>query len=110
MVKKNIGFEVEIPRKECEDPNCPFHGHLVLRGRVFNGVIIKQKMDNACVVRRDYLRYIDKYHRYERHHSNINSHVPPCLEVSVGDAVKIAECHPISRTISFAVVEIIESD
>jgi small subunit ribosomal protein S17 len=111
MVKKNIGFEVEIPRKECEDPNCPFHGNnLPVRGRVFNGVVIKKKMQNACVVRRDYLRYVDKYHRYERHHSNINSHVPPCIEIDVGDTVKIAECRPISKTIAYVVVELIESE
>ncbi|MHA1278645.1 MAG: 30S ribosomal protein S17 [Candidatus Helarchaeota archaeon] len=107
---RNIGFEVEAPRKECEDAHCPFHGHLTLRGRIFNGTVIKRNMNNACVVRRDFLRYIPKYNRYERKHSNINCHVPPCIEISVGDEVKIAECRPISKTISFTVVELIESE
>ena len=44
---RDIGFEVEAPRKECEDPHCPFHGSLPLRGRIFNGVVIKKKMNDA---------------------------------------------------------------
>ena len=105
---RNIGFEVEAPRKECEDPHCPFHGSLALRGRIFNGVVIKRNMSSSCVVRRDFLRYIPKYNRYERKHSNINCHVPPCIEISVGDNVKLAECRPISKTVSFTIVELIE--
>ncbi|NVM54658.1 MAG: 30S ribosomal protein S17 [Candidatus Helarchaeota archaeon] len=107
---RDIGFEVEAPRKECEDPHCPFHGSLPLRGRIFNGIVIKKKMSDACVVRRDFLRYIQKYNRYERRHSNINCHIPPCIEINIGDAVKMAECRPISKTISFTIVELIESE
>ncbi|HUY01332.1 MAG TPA: 30S ribosomal protein S17 [Candidatus Deferrimicrobium sp.] len=107
---RNIGFEVEAPRKECEDPHCPFHGILALHGRIFNGVVIQKKMNRSCVVRRDYLRYLPKYNRYERQHSNINCHIPACIEISVGDTVKMAECRPISKTISFTIVELIESE
>jgi len=29
---RNIGVKVSPPKKECDDPNCPFHGGLKLRG------------------------------------------------------------------------------
>ncbi len=107
---RNIGLEVEAPRKECEDPNCPFHGSLPIHGRIFKGTIVKRKMHDSCVVRRDYLRYISKYNRYERKHSNIACHVPPCIEINVGDNVKLAECRPISKTISFTIIELTETE
>ncbi|MDD3573791.1 MAG: 30S ribosomal protein S17, partial [Methanospirillum sp.] len=29
---KNIGLNVPVPEKECDDVNCPFHGTLPVRG------------------------------------------------------------------------------
>ena len=96
---------VKKPRKTCDDRNCPFHGTLSTRGRVMEGVVISAKMDKTVVVRRDYLKYVPKFKRYERRHSHIPAHNPPCLEVKEGNRVRIAECRPISKTVSFVVVE-----
>jgi small subunit ribosomal protein S17 len=93
------------PKKTCKDSNCPFHGDLSIRGHVLEGVVVSARMDKTVVVERDYLQYIPKFVRYERRHSRISSHSPPCLEAKEGDRVKIAECRPISKTVSFVVVE-----
>ena len=98
------------PEKECSDRNCPFHGTLSVRGRVLEGVVISTKMDKTVIVRRDYLKYIPKFKRYERRHSHIPAHCPPCLDVKEGDRVRIAECRPISKTVSFVVIEKLEAE
>jgi len=97
------------PKKRCDDRNCPFHGELPVRGRVLEGVVAGAKMDKTVVVRRDYLYYIPKFMRYERRHSRISSHNPPCIDAKEGDKVKIAECRPLSKTVSFVVVEKLEA-
>ena len=93
------------PKKTCQDMNCPFHGELPIRGRVLEGVVVSAKMDKTVVVERDYLSYISRFKRYERRHSRIPSHNPPCIEAKEGDHVIIAESRPISKTVSFVVVE-----
>jgi len=65
-------------------------------------------MDKTVIVRRDYLNYVPKFKRYERRHSHIPAHNPPCINVKAGDRVKVAECRPISKTVSFVVVERLE--
>lgn len=96
------------PKKTCEDMNCPFHGELPIRGRVFEGVVVTAKMDKTVVVERNYLSYISKFMRYERRRSRIPSHNPPCIDAKEGDRVAIAETRPISKTVSFVVVEKLE--
>jgi len=96
------------PKKTCNDRNCPFHGDLPIRGRVLDGVVVSAKMDKTVTVKRDYLQYAPKFMRYERRHSHIPSHNPPCIDAKEGDRVIIAECRPISKTVSFAVVEKLE--
>jgi small subunit ribosomal protein S17 len=93
------------PKKSCKDTNCPFHGDLSIRGHVLEGVVVTAKMDKTVVVKRDYLKYVAKFMKYERRHSRIPSHNPPCVEAKEGDRVRIAECRPISKTVSFVVVE-----
>jgi small subunit ribosomal protein S17 len=96
------------PKKTCDDRNCPFHGDLPVRGRVFEGSVVSAKMDKTVVVKRDYLQYVPKFIRYERRHSRISSHNPPCIDAEEGDRVLIAECRPLSKTVSFVVVEKLE--
>ena len=96
------------PKKTCEDANCPFHGELPIRGRVLEGVVVGAKMDKTVVVERDYLSYISRFMRYERRRSRIPSHNPPCIDAKEGERVIIAETRPISKTVSFVVVEKLE--
>ncbi|MHA2314549.1 MAG: 30S ribosomal protein S17 [Candidatus Hermodarchaeia archaeon] len=105
MVARNIGLKVNPPEQECQDSNCPFHGTLPVRGRIMKGIVASTKMKGTVTVRRDYLRYIKKYRRYSRNHSMTAAHHPPCIPCEVGDTVRIAECRPLSKTVSYVVVE-----
>ncbi len=96
---------IKKPEKTCNDPECPFHGSLRLRGRVLEGTVTSSKMEKAVIVRRDFLKYVPKYKRYERRHSHIPAHNPPCINAAENDRVKIMECRPISKTVSYVVVE-----
>ncbi len=103
---RNIGLNVSIPEKECDDVNCPFHGILPVRGQVITGKVVSDKMQGSVVVARDYLHYVKKYKRYEKRSSKLHAHNPPCIGAKVGDSVKIAECRPLSKTKTFVVVEV----
>jgi small subunit ribosomal protein S17 len=103
-------LSLKKPKKTCDDRNCPFHGTLKIRGRTLEGTVISAKMDKTVIVKRDYQFYVPKFKRYERRHSHIPAHSPPCLEVKENDVVKIAECRPISKTVSFVVVEKLEEE
>ncbi|MGC8663307.1 MAG: 30S ribosomal protein S17 [Thermoplasmata archaeon] len=102
---KNIGIDVKQPEKVCEDHNCPFHGNLKVRGQIMEGEVVSAKMVRTIVVRRDYLYYNKKYERYEKRMSKYHAHVPDCIEVNEGDKIKFMECRPISKTVSFVVIE-----
>jgi small subunit ribosomal protein S17 len=96
------------PKKTCVDPNCPFHGTLSVHGRFLDGLVVSAKMDKTAIIERDYLHYVPKYKRYMRRRSHTPAHNPPCLKAKVGWKVKVAECRPISKTVSFVIVEKLE--
>jgi small subunit ribosomal protein S17 len=48
---------------------------------------------------------VKKYKRYERSKSKVHAFLPDCIAVNEGQKVKIAECRPLSKTVSFVVVE-----
>ena len=102
---RNIGLNVNSPTESCEDKNCPFHGTLPVRGQVIQGVVSSLKMHNTILVKRIYTRYIPKYERYEKRTSTYSAHCSPCMKLNVGDNVRIAECRPLSKTISFVTIE-----
>jgi small subunit ribosomal protein S17 len=102
---RNIGIMVGLPRKTCENELCPFHGTLSLRGRLFTGTVESNKATRMVVVSREYNRLVTKYKRYERSRSKVHAFLPDCISVKEGEKVKIAECRPISKSISFVVVE-----
>ncbi|RLG22156.1 30S ribosomal protein S17 [Methanosarcinales archaeon] len=105
---KDIGIDVKPPEKECDDENCPFHGRLSVRGQIFEGVVVSDKMEKTVVVEREYERFIRKYERYEKRRSRLHAHNPPCIDAKIGDRVVIMECRPLSKTKSFVVVEVKE--
>ena len=102
---KDIGIDVVPPTSECNDPNSPFHGSLPVRGQTIDGVVATVKMNKTVVVERNYLKYQQKYERYEKRSSRYSAHAPACLGLKVGDRVRIAECRPLSKTVSFVVIE-----
>ena len=102
---RNIGLTTKIPTEKCTDKNCPYHGSLSVRGQIITGLVSSIKMQNSIVVKKEYMHLIPKYERYEKRTSTYTAHCPPCINVKVGDNVKIAECRPLSKTVSFVTVE-----
>lgn len=101
---RDTGLLFPPPERECNDENCPYHGHLKVRGLLLEGVLVSKKMEKAGVMLREYLHYDKKYQRYEKRHSKISVYIPPCIDVKEGDVIVAAETRPISKTISFVVV------
>ena len=102
---RNIGVNVKAPAESCSDKNCPFHGTLPVRGQIITGVVSSAKMQDSILVKREYMRLVPKYERYDKRTSKYAAHCPPCIKVKVGDKVRIAECRPLSKTISFVTIE-----
>jgi len=102
---RNIGLNVKAPAESCTDENCPFHGTLPVRGQVIIGVVKSSKMQGTIIVKKEYMQYVPKYERYEKRTSMYSAHCPPCMNVKVGDKVKIAECRPLSKITSFVTIE-----
>ncbi len=89
---------------KCDDPNCPVHGSLKVRGQTLEGKIVSNA-HQTVTVEREYYRFLKKYERYEKKRSKISAHSPKCMEINIGDTVKIMECRPISKTKSFVIIE-----
>ncbi|MDG6219159.1 MAG: 30S ribosomal protein S17 [Candidatus Thermoplasmatota archaeon] len=102
---RNIGINVIPPKETCTDQFCPFHGKLSLRGQIITGVASTTKMQHTIIVKREYMQHVPKYERYEKRTSLYAAHCPPCLEIQQGDKVRIVECRPLSKTVSFVAIE-----
>jgi small subunit ribosomal protein S17 len=105
---RDIGLNVKPPSERCADQDCPFHGSLPVRGQVITGTVVSTKRHNTVSVERQFMHFVKKYERYEKRTSTYHAHAPPCMKLAVGDKVRIAECRPLSKTVSFVTVEKIE--
>lgn len=101
----NVGLDVEPPKGTCQDRNCPFHGELPVRGTVLTGKVVSMKMQGTVAIEREHLKYIPKYERYEKRTSRYLAHLPPCMRMTQGDEVSIMECRPLSKRVSYVVIE-----
>ncbi len=101
---RDIGIDVPVPEKTCTDDHCPFHGKLSVRGQLLEGVVVSTKMQRTAVIEREYLRYLQKFERFEKRTRRMNVHAPPCLGLSVGDRVTVMECRPLAKTVHFVAV------
>ena len=75
-----------------------------MRGKLLSGIVISAKARKMVVVSREYPHLVTKYQRYERSRSQVHAYLPECIEVAEGDSVTIAECRPLSKTVSFIVI------
>ena len=125
-----MGLGIKTPetaiRGKYIDKKCPFTSAVTIRGSILKGLVISTKMQRTIIVRRDYLRYVKKYrrynwsikiiHSYEKRHCNIPAHCSPCFDVKEGDIVTIGQCRydfflihsnsyrPLSKTVRFNVI------
>jgi len=89
------------------DKKCPWTGNVSIRGRILTGIVVKLKMQRTIVIRRDYLHYVRKYHRFEKRHKNMSVHLSPAFrDVKAGDVVTVGECRPLAKTVRFNVLKV----
>ena len=107
---RDIGIKVPEPTGNIEenDKKNPFNGTLSVRGKLFPGKVIKSKAKNTVVLEKESPTYYSKFKRYARSKNSIHAHVPSNIEVNEGDIVIAAECRPLSKSVSFVVVEVKE--
>jgi small subunit ribosomal protein S17 len=51
------------------------------------------------------MRYLPKFERYEKRTSKYLAHAPPCFQTKPGDKVSIMECRPLSKKVSYVIIE-----
>ncbi len=102
---RDIGLDVRAPKGKCDDRHCPFHGRLSLRGQILEGTVVSTSMQTTAVVERTLLHYVSKFERYEKRRRRYLAHSPPCLHVPIGHRVRIAETRPLSKLVTFCIVE-----
>ena len=108
---KKVGLGFKTPSYAIQgnyiDKKCPFTGNVSIRGRIIKGMVLSTKMKNTIIVRRDYLHFVKKYQRYQKHHHNIPAHCSPAFKrISEGDIATIGQCRPLSKTVRFNVIHV----
>ncbi len=98
--------KAEIVVAECNDKNCPFHGKLKTRGRIFEGKVIK-KFHKRVTIELEKMKYIKKYERYAKSKTKIHARLPNCMKekINIGDLIQVQECCPLSKITHFIVIK-----
>ncbi len=105
---RHVGIPWVLPPKRvCNDPLCPWHGHLKVRGQILTVTVHKVYLKTATVIH-EWLHYDHKYKRYERRRRKIHVRVPPCIDVRPGDVVIIGECRPLAKTVKHVIIAKLE--
>ena len=65
---RNIGVKVKAPKDEpvTGDKKNPFNGTLAVRGKLFEGRVVKAKGKNTVVLQKEAPVYFSKFKRYGR--------------------------------------------
>ena len=113
MVKKTEAKMEKVQEKKidgtvCNDEQCPIHGTLSSRGRIFEGTVIK-KFPRRIAIEFERTVYLRKYERYMKKRTKLHARLPKCCEnsISIGDYVQIRECRPLSKIIHFVYIKTI---
>ena len=105
---RNIGISVKKSTKSpiSGEKNNPFNGSLSIRGKLFEGIIVNAKAKHTVTIEKKSFINFSKFKRYGRSKNRIHAHVPSNLDVKEGDHVIAAECRPISKSVSFVIIEV----
>ena len=105
---RNIGISVKKSTKSpiSGEKNNPFNGSLSIRGKLFEGIVVNAKAKHTVTIEKKSSINFSKFRRYGRSKNRIHAHVPSNLDIKEGDRVIAAECRPISKSVSFVVVEV----
>lgn len=75
-------------------------------GRILQGVVVSDKMQNSIVVRVNRLKKHSKYLKYQKTHTKLIAH-DQANEAKIGDVVTIKESRPLSRRKRWVLQEIV---
>ncbi len=103
--------DVKTTKDLCKDRDCSFHGKLKVRGRTFEGEVIR-KFPRRITIGFERMTYVKKYERYAKSKTKIHARLPMCIEnnIDIGDIVLIRECRPLSKIIHFVVIKKIKGN
>jgi small subunit ribosomal protein S17 len=106
---KNIGIEAKKPEAQPQivDPKDPFFGSVRVRGRIFQGVVVSDKMQKTATIEWPRRKFNKKYERFEVRRTRVKAHNPESINAKTGDLVRIAETRPLSKTKNFVIIEIV---
>lgn len=107
---KNIGIQTQKPAAapKSADPKDPFYGSVKLRGRIFTGTVVSDKMQKTATIEWPRRKFNKKYERFEMRRTRVKAHNPESVDAKTGDIVKIAETRPLSKTKNFVIIEIVK--
>ena len=90
---------------------CPWHGDVSVRGRHFQGNVIKI-IGQRAVVTWERIVYYPKYERYAKTKSKVHAYMPKCIfdSIKIGDYVEVGECRPLSKIMHFKVLKKISEE
>jgi small subunit ribosomal protein S11e len=107
---KSVGLGFRTPKEAINgtyiDKKCPFTGDVSIRGRILRGIVHSTKMKNTIIIRRNYLKFHEKYQRYMKRHKNFAVHCSPAFRPKVGDEVVVGQCRPLSKTVRYNVLQL----
>ncbi|MEM2115464.1 MAG: 30S ribosomal protein S17 [Candidatus Woesearchaeota archaeon] len=105
----NIGISVlNPPKKVCQDVNCPFHGRIKIHGRIMEGIVVSMKSRRTARIEWEEVIRVRKYERAYKIKRNMLVHKPDCIDVSIGDVVRVGETRPISKLKTFVIFDVIK--
>lgn len=116
MTKKKLEeTKTETEKKKleeaiCKDKDCPVHGYLKARGRIFEGRVIR-KFHRRITIEFKRFVYVKKYERYAKRKTRIHSRLPNCFvkDINIDDIVQVQECRPLSKVIHSVFIKKIKS-
>ena len=105
---RNIGISVKKSAKPpiSGEKNNPFNGSLSIRGKLFEGMVVNTKSKHTVTIEKKSFINFTKFKRYGKSKNRIHAHVPSNLDIKEGDRVIAAECRPISKSVSFVIIEV----
>ncbi|MFQ5531764.1 MAG: 30S ribosomal protein S17 [Candidatus Nanoarchaeia archaeon] len=107
--KKLAGASI-TEKIDCIDKKCHIHGNLSIRGKTFEGKVIR-KFPKRVTIEFERMIYIRKYERYAKTKTKIHARLQDCMvdEIKIGDFIRIQECRPLSKIIHFIVIKKVRS-
>ena len=107
-ITRNIGITVKQPTRTPIDSekNNHFNGTLSISGKLVDGIVVNAKTKNTVTIEKKSSISFSKFRRYGRSKNRIHAHVPSNLDIKEGDHIIAAECRPISKSVSFVIIEV----